>query len=608
MAFTFEMLLTLSLMIFAIIGYSTRKFPIDAVSISVLGLLFLIFEIFPVKGISIDNFIQGFANHGLLTVMALLVVAQGVYSTGILNTFVDNIMHLNRDLKTSKNTLLILLLLMVALFSSVMNNTPIIIIFIPLVSIIAEKMNLSISKALIPLSYAGILGGMTTLVGSSTNIIGAEVAKDLGVDGINFFSVTIPGLAIAIPGLFFVLFILPKIMPKRINTSISLSNSQDKFIAQVEIDSESDLIGQESKNGTFSALPEMKILLIQRGEHSLSAYQTVKIQKDDILVISADRTVIESALIKYGEQLHPTISDTDNINFNDNNINSGEQILAEVLVSPDSRMAGRDLEESRFRKFTNCIVLGIKRSSKIYREQITDIILEAGDVLLIQGSKQSVNNLKEYPDILLLDHTSSILPRKKYARRSLAIFLFTIITIATGIIPSVAAAMIGASAMLASRVLSAERAINSLNRHVFLTIVSMLALSHAIATTGLAQYGAYSMLNYFPNSSPAVILSILFLTVSIMTNFLTNNASAALFMPLGISIASSLNTDVLPFVITIILAANCSFATPYGYQTNLLVMAAGDYKFKHFVKGGVPLTIICWLAFTLFAPWYYNLY
>jgi len=608
MAFTFEMLLTLSLMIFAIIGYSTRKFPIDAVSISVLGLLFLIFEIFPVKGISIDNFIQGFANHGLLTVMALLVVAQGVYSTGILNTFVDNIMHLNKDLKTSKNTLLILLLLIVALFSSVMNNTPIIIIFIPLVSIIAEKMNLSISKALIPLSYAGILGGMTTLVGSSTNIIGAEVAKDLGVDGINFFSVTIPGLAIAIPGLFFVLFILPKIMPKRINTSISLSNSQDKFIAQIEIDTENDLIGQESKNGSFSALPEMKILLIQRGEHSLSAYQTIKIQKDDVLVISADRAVIESALIKYGEQLHPTISDTDKINYSDNSINSGEQILAEVLVSPDSRMAGRGLEESRFRKFTNCIVLGIKRSSKIYREQITDIILEAGDVLLIQGSKQSVNNLKEYPDILLLDHTSSILPRKKYARRSLAIFLFTIITIATGIIPSVAAAMIGASAMLASRVLSAERAINSLNRHVFLTIVSMLALSHAIEATGLAQYGAYSMLNSFPNSNPAMIISILFLTVSIMTNFLTNNASAALFMPLGISIASSLNIDVLPFVITIILAANCSFATPYGYQTNLLVMAAGDYKFKHFVKGGVPLTIICWLAFTLFAPWYYNLY
>ena len=208
MIFTFEMFITLSIMIFAIIGYSTRKFPVDAVSISVLGLLFLIFEIHPVKGINFDDFITGFSNQGLLTVMALLVVAQGVYSTGILNTFVDNIMHLNRDLQTSKNTLLILLLLIVAIISSIMNNTPIIIIFIPLVSIIAEKMNLSISKALIPLSYAGILGGMTTLVGSSTNIIGAEVAKDLGVEGINFFSVTIPGLAIAIPGILFVLFIL----------------------------------------------------------------------------------------------------------------------------------------------------------------------------------------------------------------------------------------------------------------------------------------------------------------------------------------------------------------------------------------------------------------
>ena len=610
MIFTFEMFITLSIMIFAIIGYSSRKFPVDAVSISVLGLLFLIFEIHPVNGIKFDDFIAGFSNQGLLTVMALLVVAQGVYSTGILNTFVDNIMHLNRDLQTSKNTLLILLLLIVAIISSIMNNTPIIIIFIPLVSIIAEKMNLSISKALIPLSYAGILGGMTTLVGSSTNIIGAEVAKDLGVEGISFFSVTMPGLAIAIPGILFVLFVLPKLMPKRNNISSSLSNDQNRFIAQIEIDSESDLIGQTSLSGTFDALPDMKLLLIQRGEHSISAYQSTKIQKDDIIVVSAERKVIENALIKYGEQLHPTFSDTDEYNFanNDNHIHSGEQILAEVLISPSSRMTGRDLEESRFRKMTNCIVLGIKRSTRIYREQITDIVLEDGDVLLIQGSKNSIKNLKDYPDILLLDHTSSILPRKKYARRSLAIFLFTVITIALGIIPSVAAAMIGASAMLVSRVLSAERAINSLNRHIFLTIVSMLALSHAIEVTGLAHYGAYLMLDSLNASSPAVIISILFLSVSIMTNFLTNNASAALFMPLGISLATGLNVDVIPFVITIILAANCSFATPYGYQTNLLVMAAGDYRFKHFIKGGIPLTLICWLSFSLFAPWYYNLY
>jgi len=197
----------------------------------------------------------------------------------------------------------------------------------------------------------------------------------------------------------------------------------------------------------------MKVILIQRGEHSISAYQSTKIKKDDIIVVSAERKVIESALIKYGEQLHPTLSDTDQYNFtdNDSNIYSGEQILAEVLIAPSSRMVGRGLEESRFRKMTNCIVLGIKRNSRIYREQITDIILEDGDVLLIQGSKNSIANLKDYSDILLLDHTSSILPRKKYARRSLAIFIFTVITMATGIIPSVAAAMIGASAMLASK-------------------------------------------------------------------------------------------------------------------------------------------------------------
>ena len=208
----------------------------------------------------------------------------------------------------------------------------------------------------------------------------------------------------------------------------------------------------------------------------------------------------------------------------------------------------------------------------------------------------------------MFDYTSSILPRKKYARRSLIIFLLTVFGIASGIIPSVAAAMIGASAMLLFRVLSAERAINSLNRHVFLTIVAMLALSSAIEATGLAHYGAYHVIQFFDNSNPGIILSVLFLFVALMTNFLTNNASAALFMPLGISIASSLNLDPIPFIITIILAANCSFATPYGYQTNLLVMAAGNYKFKHFIIGGIPLTIICWISFSLFVPWYYGLY
>jgi len=609
MTFSFEMFLSLSLIIFAIVGYSWKKFPIDAVSISVLGLLFFLFELFPVEGLKFDDFIAGFSNQGLLTIMGLLVVAQGVYSTGILNTFVDNIMHLNRDFKTDKNSLLIILLFIAAIISSIMNNTPIIIIFIPLLTIIAEKMNLSISKALIPLSYAGILGGMTTLVGSSTNIIGAEVANNLGVNQINFFSVTIPGLSIAIPGILFVIFILPKIMPDRKKSSMDITSVNNEFMAQIEINHDSELIGEEIKKGKLESLENMHILMIQRGEHSISPHYKTIIQNEDIIVVSAERKIIENALIKFGDQLHPTVENAEEHYFEKNDIKhlSGEQILVEVLISPQSRMTGRELEDTRFRKLTNCIVLGIKRNSQMIRDQITNIMLEDGDVLLIQGSKKSIENLKDFSDIILLDYTSSILPRKKYARRSLAIFLFTIFTIATGIIPSVAAALIGASAMLAARVLSAERAINSLNRHIFLTIVAMLALSNAIEATGLAQYGAFFLLENLSNTNPSIIISVLFLVVAVMTNFLTNNASAALFMPLGISLANMLNIDPMPFVITIILAANCSFATPYGYQTNLLVMAAGNYKFQHFIKGGIPLTILCWISFSLFAPWYYNL-
>jgi len=604
MEFTFEMLLTLVLVCFAIVGYASGKFPIDAVSISILGLLFLIFEIFPVQGISFNNFIDGFANHGLLTVMALLVVAQGVYATGVLNTFVDNLLNFKSSRKELNKTILIGMLFLAALFSSIMNNTPIIIIFIPLIAIISDKLGFSSSRTLIPLSYAGILGGMTTLVGSSTNIIGAGVAKDLGIEGINFFSVTVPGLSIAIPGLLFVTLVLPKLMPKTDKLSSTFSDHDQKFIAQIEVSEDSELLGELSENGKFNKLPNMNILLIQRGEHAFSAYQSIPIKKNDIIIVQADRKTLENALRIFGEQLHPEFSEDQTEDDN----HSEEQILVEALISPESRMSGRDLEELRFRKLTGCIALGIKRTSRIIREQITDIVLEAGDVLLIQGNKGSIDNLKSNRDIIMLDYTTTHLPRKKFARRSIIIFFITIFTIATGILPSVAAAMIGAASMIASGALSAERAINSLDRHVFLTIVSMLALSHAILMTGLSEYGAIHAIEYLGTIGPAVTLSFLFLFISVLTNFLTNNACAALFMPLGISLANSLNIDPTVCVITVILASNCSFATPYGYQTNLLVMAPGNYSLIHFLKGGIPLTLIAWISFSIFVPWYYGIY
>ena len=251
MEFTFEMMVTLCLICFAILGYASGKFPIDAVSITTLGLLFFIFEIFPVQGISFNDFINGFANHGLLTVMALLVVAQGVYATGVLNLFVDNIIEYKKG-KIFNSSLIFIVLFFAALFSSIMNNTPIIIIFIPLIGIIAEKAGFSSSKALIPLSYAGILGGMTTLVGSSTNIIGAGVAKELGIEGINFFTITIPGLSLAIPGLIFVIFILPKIMPKTDKPFSNFSDKEHNFIAQIEVSEDSILIGETIKNGKLN--------------------------------------------------------------------------------------------------------------------------------------------------------------------------------------------------------------------------------------------------------------------------------------------------------------------------------------------------------------------
>ena len=282
-------------------------------------------------------------------------------------------------------------------------------------------------------------------------------------------------------------------------------------------------------------------------------------------------------------------------------------MLAESVVAPASAFTGHTLHQIDFHGMTECVVLGIQRRSRMARASINNFRLEAGDVLLILGHREHIQGLRNHHEVILLEWSAADLPFKGHALRALIMFGAVITLAATGLVPITLAALFGAGAMIASGCISIRQAGRAIDRRIVLLIASALAMGAALNATGGASYIAQEMLALFAGASAPVVLSAFFLLVAFMTNILSNNATAVLFTPIAVSIANSLDVDPMVFVITVIFAANCSFATPMGYQTNLLVMGPGHYRFSDFLKLGVPLIFILWAVFTAFAPWYYGL-
>jgi Na+/H+ antiporter NhaD/arsenite permease-like protein/uncharacterized protein with PhoU and TrkA domain len=503
-----------------------------------------------------------------------------------------------------------MILISVAIFSSVMNNTPVVVMFIPLIAALGEKHGIDTRKSFLPLSYISMLGGMTTLMGSSTNLIGAGIAVEYGVKPIGILDISIPALIIAIPCIFFVLYIIPLILPKKNSYKTLLSRDARQFLAEIEIEPNSKLLGLKLEENFIKELDNSNILFVQRGEHAFyPPLEKVILKVGDIIVLAATRKSLESAMQEFGDQIHPHL--TKEPGQNDEEIGTDllreQRVLAEVLVAPRSEMIGKDLEQIRFRNFTGCIVLGLLRRSRMLKDRITEIPLLAGDVLLVQGSEKGISNLKNNSDVVLIDWSKKYLPQKRKLLSAISIFLITIFSAASGLVSLATASVIGATAMIALKTLSINRASNAIDRRIYITIACMLAYGSALEGSGAAQLIVKNLLLLIEGQSIAFILCSLFIFISLFTNLVTNNAAVIIFIPIAINLAYALNVDTFPFIVTVILAANLSFLTPFGYQTNLLVMAPGQYKFIDYIKCGIPLTLLSWIIFILFIPRYFNL-
>lgn len=277
------------------------------------------------------------------------------------------------------------------------------------------------------------------------------------------------------------------------------------------------------------------------------------------------------------------------------------------MIAPGSRMIGQNLELFGFRYKYHCLVLGIQRHARMIRARMTEIRLEAGDVLLIQGNEDDIANLRANQDMVLLEWSAKDLPARDQAGKAAAIFAVAVGLAAFGIVPIVISAMSGAAAMIAAGCLNVRQAIRAIDSSIVMMIAAALAMGASLQETGGADYIAMHLVGLFGDSGPAVLISAFFLTVAVLSNIISTKACAVLFTPIAVSIANGFGVDPIPFAVAVVFAANCSFASPVGYQTNLLVMGPGHYRFVDFIRAGAPLILFLWLVFSVVVPWYYGL-
>ncbi|RCK51276.1 potassium transporter TrkA [Thalassospira profundimaris] len=610
-----QMWVVLALVAGSLVLYGWERISLEMTSMAIIAVLLLFFNIFPLNNADGDNILgpdtimSGFANPALLTVLSLLVVGQALVLTGGVSYIAGLITE-----HGGKNASLAIFvgLFVVMLLSAFLNNTPVVVIFIPIIQALADRIQRSPSSLMIPLSFAAILGGMTTLIGSSTNLLVSSSLIELGMEPLEFFEFTVVGGVLALSGFVYVLLVAPRLLPALASMSSRLTKpdgSGKQFIAQITVGPASKMIGTKPVAGFFKNLPNVTIQMIVRREHAdLPPFdEQMEIQPGDVLVVAATRKALTEALQKDPGLLHAEAAAVHEEPGNGNTETKSSQLLAEVMLPPGSRLIGFNLEQIGFRYQYKCLVLGIQRRSRMIRTQMTEIRLEAGDVLLVQGRSEDVEALRTIRDVVLLEWSTRALPRPFHARRAAFIFLGVIALAATGVVPIMISSFIGAGLMIASGALNMRQAARAIDRKIVLLVAAALALGTALQATGGASYVAEVLLSALHGAPAPVILSVFFLMVAGFTNVLSNNACAVLFTPIGIGMAQQLGVPPHVFAVAVVMAANCSFASPVGYQTNLLVMGPGHYRFVDFLKSGTPLILLLWIVFSLFAPWYYGL-
>jgi len=578
---------------------------------SCLGVLIILavgFEIFPYiseNGEHLESieFFFGFGHEALIAVCALMIAGQGLVRTGALEPVGR---MLGKLWRISPTFSLLITLVVSGILSAFMNNTPIVVLMLPILISVAVRTNTPSSGLLMPMGFATLVGGMSTTVGTSTNLLVVAVASEQGMARMGLFDFAVPALVAGSVAIIYLWLVAPKMLPQR---QSGLDNEAPRiFTAHLTIDEEGYSVGKTLAEIIDHSDGLLKVERIQRpgisSDIRIMPMPDVILHAGDKVRVSDNAENLKDYEKILGAKLFVGKQQIDE----DHPLTADDQQLVEVIVAPGSPLAGSTLKNIRFVDQYSLVAVALHREGKEIDlfNKLGSISLHVGDILLVQGSRDKIAEMKKKGDFLILDATTD-LPHTSKAPLALMIMLGIVGVAALGILPIAISALVGVLLLLTTKCLNWVDAGRALSTQVILIVVASLALGDALLKTGGADYLAEVFLYSTSGWHPAFILSGLMLLLAILTNIVSNNAAAVIGTPIAISVATQLNLSPEPFVIAVLFGANFSYATPMAYKTNLLVMNAGGYHFSDFIRIGVPLVVIMWITLSLFIPYYYDI-
>ncbi|MEO1616018.1 MAG: SLC13 family permease [Planctomycetota bacterium] len=539
--------------------------------------------------------VAGFGNRGVLTLAFLFAVVTGLEMTGGTKLATGWLLDRARTLRSAQ----IRLLVPVASLSGFLNNTPVVAALIPVVDDLARKLGVSASRLLLPLSYATILGGMCTVMGTSTNLIVREEYVSNHSGELAFFAPAVVGLPAAIIGVVYLLFASNRLIPQR-RPAVSVTDDPKQYTVEMQVDPDGPLVGKSIEQAGLRSLPGLYIAEIQRGERVIPAKPSERLQGDDALIlVGALDSVVDLRKIRglltpddQGRKLE---------------IPAWRRTLIEAVVSPRCSLLGKTIREGRFRSNYNAAVVAVARGDRRLEGKIGDVRLETGDVLLLEASPSFLHRARELRDFYLVSRVGAdAVRRHDRAWHAILIMAGMVLVAAFNIASILTTAMAAALAMILFRCCTTIEARRSIDLRILSVIGATIGIGRALESSGAADAIAQSVIGIAGND-PRITLALLYLATMLCTELITNNAAALIMLTVAMGAANSLDVDAEPYVIGVMIAASASFLTPFGYQTNLMVYTVGGYRVTDYLRFGLPLSLIVFLVAMIMIPWAYGI-
>ena len=589
---TLEIVIVFLILLGTIVLFALEKMPVDLTAIVVMVALIATGILTPGEAVS------GFSNPATITVGAMFIISAALNKTGAL-LFLGDLS--TRMFKYGFWLALIVMMCVIAMVSAFINNTPVVAVFIPILLNAARKNNISPSKLLMPLSFASIFGGVCTLIGTSTNILVSSIVAQHGLRPLGMFEFTTMGIVFFAIGTLYMVFIGVRLIPERREDSdLTQSFRMNDYLTDIVVLSASKSIGKKIIDSHLVKELDLDVLYVVRnGVRLLRPVRTIFLEPNDVLRVRCDIEKIRTIQEKEGVVLKSDLK------IKQKDMEAVDAMLVEAIVAPNSELEGQTIKSMDFRNKFGATALALRHRGQLLHRGFSKTRLSSGDALLIDVRKENYDLIKNNRNFVFVSDVKVEKYRKRKIIPAVAIVVGVVLAASSGTLPIMASALIGCTLLVLIGCIKLEEAYHAIDWKIIFLLGGILSLGLALEKTGAAVLVSNLLISGLGSLGPIAIVAALYLLTSLLTETMSNNATAVLLTPIAITAAAAMHVDPRPFIIAVMFGSSASFMTPVGYQTNTMIFSVGRYKFSDFLKVGAPLNFIFWLAASLLIPYFF---